>query len=65
MVHVDRLVTRELELPADLFTLEVLGLLLRHTNEDNPVAYAPLLPNPIVPLSDVVSKPSAPAGPLR
>src|SRR5262249_52879756 len=45
VVHVDRLVARELKLPADLLALEGLRFLLRHTDEDNPIFYPALLPD--------------------
>ena len=47
MVYVDRFVTGELELPTDLLALEGLGLLLGYADEDDSVAYATLLPNPV------------------
>jgi len=47
VVHVDGLVARELEPPVDLLALECLRLLLRHSDEHDPVTHAALLPNPI------------------
>src|SRR5262249_38722921 len=45
VVYVDRLVARELKLPVDLLALEGLRFLLRHTDENDPILYAALLPD--------------------
>lgn len=47
VVHVNRLVARELELPVDLLALKCLRLFLCDSNEDDAVAHPALLPNSV------------------